>query len=169
MSVTEKTRRKAPPLAAAVLILTAPAVSYFEGRVPRTHRDPVGIASFCYGQTGAEAVPGRVAGPGECERLRDARILQAITTVQTCAGPKLELRHYAAFTSFEYNVGASQFCTSTLARKARSGDLAGACAELSKWKYSTLLGVKVVLSGLVKRRAAERQMCETGKWPDFVL
>ena len=62
----------------------------------------------------------------------------------------------AAFLSFAFNVGNGAFCSSTLVRKANTGDMPGACSELSKWVYA---GGKQ-LPGLVKRRAAERAMCE---------
>ena len=63
----------------------------------------------------------------------------------------------AAFLSFAFNVGTGAFCGSTLARKANAGDMRGACAELSRW---TLAGGKE-MPGLVKRRAAERKVCES--------
>jgi GH24 family phage-related lysozyme (muramidase) len=44
------------------------------------------------------------------------------------------------------------------ARKANAGDMPGACAELSRW---TRAGGNE-LPGLVKRRAAERELCERG-------
>ena len=62
----------------------------------------------------------------------------------------------AAFLSFAFNVGNRAFCDSTLARKANAGDMAGACAELSRWTYA---GGKQ-LPGLVRRRATERAVCE---------
>jgi lysozyme len=62
----------------------------------------------------------------------------------------------AAFLSFAFNVGNGNFCGSTLVRKANAGDMRGACAELSRWVYA---GGKE-LPGLVRRRAAERAMCE---------
>ena len=64
----------------------------------------------------------------------------------------------AAFLSFAFNVGAQKFCGSTLVKKANQGDMPGACAELSRWTYA---GGRE-LPGLVKRRAAERALCERG-------
>ncbi|HHG5564729.1 TPA: glycoside hydrolase family protein [Pseudomonas aeruginosa] len=43
-------------------------------------------------------------------------------------------------------------------RKLNAGDVRGACAELSRWVYAG--GKK--LGGLVRRRAAERELCEIG-------
>jgi lysozyme len=54
------------------------------------------------------------------------------------------------------NVGSDAACKSTLMRKLNMGDLAGACSELSRW---TMAGGKVY-PGLVRRRAAERALCE---------
>ena len=59
--------------------------------------------------------------------LKHSKFLSCITYRPLSDGNK------AAFASFEFNVGSEAFCNSTLARKANSGDLAGACAELSRW------------------------------------
>jgi len=80
----------------------------------------------------------------------------AYGAVQRCIHVPLKPYEAAAFTSFTYNVGATAFCQSTLARKANSGDMPGACAEMSRWVYSD--GEK--LPGLVRRRAAERALCK---------
>lgn len=61
-----------------------------------------------------------------------------------------------AFVSWAYNVGTGAACRSTLVKKLKERDYAGACAELSKWVYQA--GKK--LNGLVKRREQERAMCE---------
>jgi len=63
----------------------------------------------------------------------------------------------AAFVSFAYNVGAGAFCGSTLVKLANSGDMAAACAQLSRWTFA---GGKQ-LKGLVNRRADERRICES--------
>ena len=65
----------------------------------------------------------------------------------------------AAFTSFTYNVGVSNFESSTLRRRLNAGDFQGACDELLRWRYATKAGVKVELPGLVRRREAERELC----------
>ena len=76
----------------------------------------------------------------------------------SCVRAPLTDGQRAAFLSFAFNVGDDAFCRSTLVRKANAGDFDGACAELSRWIYA---GGKQ-LPGLVKRRAAERQLCERG-------
>jgi lysozyme len=78
--------------------------------------------------------------------------------IAPCLPAELPVETRAAFISFAFNIGAAKFCGSTASRKARAGDLAGACAELSRWVYA---GGKQ-LPGLVRRRAAERRLCEQG-------
>jgi len=58
---------------------------------------------------------------------------------------------YDAMVSFAYNVGEGNLKSSTLLRKHKAGDHAGAAAEFPKWNKA---GGKV-LAGLTRRRAAE--------------
>jgi lysozyme len=78
--------------------------------------------------------------------------------ISPCLPDELPIETRAAFISFGFNVGSSAFCRSTLSRKALAGDLRGACAELSKWTKSA----GRVMAGLVRRRVAERKLCESG-------
>ena len=60
----------------------------------------------------------------------------------------------AALQDFVYNVGATAFASSTLARKLNLGDTPGAADEVPKWNHAG----GVVLAGLTKRRAAEQAL-----------
>lgn len=142
--------------AAAVLALAGATVSYHEGYIPNTYADPVGIPTICFGHTGPDVVPGRVATAEECRELLEGDLLVAWHGVQMCVKAPIEPHQAAALVSFTFNVGVKALCSSTLARKANGGDWPGACAELSRWVYAR--GIR--LPGLVKRRAAERAMCE---------
>ena len=128
----------------------------FEGMVLRGYKDPIGIVTACAGHT-KTAVLGRAYTREECERLLEDDLVEHAQGVLRCVPrEKLTTGQRAAFVSFAYNVGVAKFCGSTLAAKARAGDLAGACAELSRW---TLAGGRE-LPGLVTRRATERSLCE---------
>lgn len=130
-------------------------VAYFEGYVPTVYRDPIGRLAVCYGHDDQTLKPGTTYTRAQCETMladdlaKHAEALNCVKTPMT-DGQK------AAFVSFAYNVGVSGFCGSTLVRKANAGDMAGACAELSRW---VMAGGKK-LPGLVNRRAAERELCE---------
>lgn len=138
----------------AALLLTL--VPMFEGTVLRTYRDPVNILTSCMGHTGPELRMGQTFTLEQCEQQL-AEDLNKHADALKCIKTPLTDGQKAAFVSFAYNVGNGAFCSSTLARKANSGDMAGACAELSRWTYAK--GKQ--LPGLVKRREVERKVCES--------
>lgn len=144
-------------LLAAALALATPVVVYFEGYRPAAYSDPVGIPTICFGHTGAEVDLGDKATRAECERLLQGDLGAAFAGVVRCIAVPLAPHEAAALTSFTFNVGADALCNSTLARKVNSGARPGEwCGELDRWVYSR--GQR--LEGLVKRRAAERRLCE---------
>jgi lysozyme len=131
-------------------------VPNFEGMILRGYEDPIGIVTACAGHT-ATAVLGKPYTPEECETLLQQDLVDHAEGVLACA-PTLadKTGPLAAAVSFTFNVGTGAFCRSTMARKFNAGDIAGACAELSKWVNA---GGKP-LKGLIKRRASERAICE---------
>jgi len=143
-------------IAAASLSAGVALVSYFEGRELIGYFDPVGIPTVCYGHT-ATAVVGQQRTSEECEQLLAQDLGFALAAVDKQL-PSLPPLTRAALGSFVFNVGAGNFNSSTLLRKAKSGDLVGACSELPRWVYA---GGRQ-LTGLVRRRAAERELCLRG-------
>lgn len=137
--------------------LVVPLVMQYEGTVPKTYRDPVGILTACTGHTGPELRMGQTFTRQQCEEMLFSD-LEKHAQALDCVKRPLTDGQKAAFLSFAFNVGNGAFCKSTLVHKANAGDMPGACAELSRWVYA---GGKQ-LPGLVKRRAAEREMCEKG-------
>jgi lysozyme len=142
-------------LGAGVVALATPLVIGFEGTIFRGYKDPIGIITACTGHTGPELRMGQTFTQAQCTEMLEADLLKHAEALD-CIKTPLSDGQKAAFLSFAFNVGNGAFCKSTLARKANSGDLMGACAELSRW---TLAGGRE-LPGLVKRRQAEREMCE---------
>lgn len=142
--------------ASAAAIVTA-FVAQHEGLRLGAYRDPVGVMTACYGHTGPDVQPGQTYTREQCRELL-AQDLARHAQALACIHRPLTDGQKAAFVSFAYNVGPQAFCGSSLVRKANAGDMAGACAELDKWVYAK--GQR--LPGLVKRRAAERAMCEGG-------
>lgn len=148
--------RVAAVLGAAAI--ATPLIATYEGSRNVGYLDPVGIPTSCVGHTGPDAIVGRRYTDAECASQLAADAVKHGLEISHCLPESLPQQTRAAFTSFAFNVGTAKFCRSTLARKARAGDLRGACAELSKWTYAG----KKQLPGLVRRRAAERAMCERG-------
>ncbi|MBY5974980.1 glycoside hydrolase family protein, partial [Ferrimonas balearica] len=68
----------------------------------------------------------------------------------------------AAFVSAAYNIGAGAFCGSSMSRRAQAGDLVGACDALLMWNKARVKGVLRPVTGLTRRRQAERALCLEG-------
>ena len=142
--------------AAAVLALVAGIVKPWEGLRQDVYADIVGVPTVCYGHTGRDVQLGQdKRSLAECDRLLHGDLAEAYGHVERCIVGGTEYER-AAVTSLTYNVGPSAVCGSTLQRKANAGDWAGACAQISRWVYAGGKQVK----GLVRRRAAERAVCE---------
>ena len=145
--------------ALAVVLLAAPFVVVEEGVVLGRYADPVGIQTACIGETDSEVVGfKRVFTRDECVAVMGASLYAHAMKLEPCVKRDITRQQAAALLSWSYNVGVGNACGSTLMRKLNAGE--PWCAELDKWVYAK--GKK--LRGLVKRRAAERHMCEVGSW-----
>lgn len=87
----------------------------------------------------------------ECVKLLDEDMLK-VEVFLNKAFRTLTQPQFDALGSFAFNCGIDALDGSTLARKLRQGDVAGAAAEFPRWNKSK----GVVLAGLTRRRAAER-------------
>lgn len=150
--VTKKNTAIAAGLAAALAL-----VAQFEGLRNQAYLDPVGIPTICYGYTPGVKL-GQVKTTEECKGLLAEQVLVANDAVNRCVAVPLSAGERSAYASFVYNLGGRAFCDSTLVRRLNAGDRRGACAELSRWVNAK--GRQ--LPGLVRRRAAERGLCEAG-------
>ena len=150
-------RKLTAKIGAGAVALVVPLVMLYEGTVLQSYRDPIGIITACVGHTGPELRMGQRYTRQQCEDMLYGDLLKHTAALDCIKRPMTDGQK-AAFLSFAFNVGNKAFCDSTLARKANAGDMPGACAELSRW---TRAGGRE-LPGLVKRRAAERELCEKG-------
>lgn len=85
--------------------------------------------------------------------LKDADAAQQ--AVKKCAPVPMYQYEFDAFVSLTYNIGAGNFCGSTLVKKLKAGDYDGACKEILRW--DRFQGQQ--LTGLANRRAAEYRQC----------
>lgn len=143
-------------IAAAGLGAALALVVQFEGKVNRTYLDPVGISTICYGHTGPDVHMGMTATDEQCQQWTAEDLLKADGGVRSCIARPMTDNVRSAFADLAYNIGVAKFCGSTLVRLYNAGDAAGACAQLSRWNKA---GDRT-LPGLVRRRAAERELCE---------
>ena len=135
---------------------TIALLALFESYRAVDYRDPVGVPTACFGHT-ATAQLGKERSLQECEDILIAEVRETQTAVLRHVQVPLNDNQLAALTSFTYNVGETNFRTSTLLRKLNEGDYQGACDELPRWVYAK--GVR--LNGLARRREQERLVCLT--------
>jgi len=75
-------------------------------------------------------------------------------TVNSAIKRPMTQNQFDAMVSLAFNIGGSNFAQSTLVKEFNIGDAQGAADQFPRWKFS---GGKV-MPGLVKRRAAEREV-----------
>lgn len=133
-------------------------IKEFEGCKLKAYQDSVGVWTLGYGWT--QPVDGRKIGPGmvidqaTAERLLKCGLVQYEQGVNQLVKVIITQGQFDALVSFSYNLGLRSLSTSTLLRKLNAGDKQGAADEFGKWVSAG--GVR--LNGLVKRRAAEREL-----------
>jgi lysozyme len=154
--VSQPTKNTAKGVGLAILI-AAPLVMFFEGKRNHAYYDnlpSVALITACYGHTDPSLKITEKFTDVECTELLYGDLAEAEKGVDSCIKVPLTDNQRAALISFTYNVGRGKLCGSTLAKKANAKQ--PFCAELSKWVYAGAVKRK----GLVKRRLAERQLCE---------
>ncbi|AXW96847.2 lysozyme [Cronobacter sakazakii] len=133
-------------------------IKEFESCQLKAYRCPAGVWTIGYGWT--QPVDGKpVRAEMEidmptAERLLKTGLIGYENDVMKLVRVKLSQAQFDALVSFTYNVGSRNFSTSTLLKKLNAGDYAGAADEFLRWNKSR----GKVLNGLVRRRAAEREL-----------
>ena len=135
-------------------------VKSFEGCRLKAYPDP-GTGgepwTIGWGATGEGIHKGMVWTQEQADRRLESDLARCAAQVTRAIGDAPTTQHqFDALASFHYNTGA--LLSSTLLRKHKAGDYAGAAAEFLRWTHA---GGKV-LPGLVKRRAAEAALYSQG-------
>lgn len=153
-------------VAAAVGIAT-PFIAKHEGLKTSAYYDPVGIPTICYGSTSGVKI-GDFKNKAECDQLLSKEVTHFATEVNTHIIIPVKPNVLAAFTSFAYNVGLTNFRHSTALKRLNNGDIAGSCEAIATKEIDTngkcqgygcgwSKGKR--LPGLVKRRNEEKNLC----------
>ena len=128
-------------------------IKQFEGLRLKAYQCSAGVWTIGYGHTKG-VKQGQTITEQEAERLlkEDLRVFE---NCLNSVGLVLSQNQFDALVSFIFNVGAGNFRSSTLLKKAKinQNDLS-ICSEFAKWKFAN----KKELPGLVGRRAAEADL-----------
>lgn len=145
--------------AGGAIAIAAVMIKPLEGVKYDPYYDVVGVLTICYGHTGKDIMLGKTYTPAECEALLNKDLYKVAKAIDPYI--KVEISDFtrAALYSFAYNVGATNFKTSTLLKLLNDGKKSEACAQLKRWIYAG--GQK--WQGLINRRDVEYAVCEWGE------
>lgn len=154
--------------ASAAVIATAVA-AHFEGRTYTAYRDVGGVWTICDGHTRG-VHEGDTATDAQCKAYLADDMRIADETVSRCYPTPPSNAVKAALNDLAFNEGPGKrgvkdgVCVlksgrwPTIRTRAHAGDWRGVCNGLMAWDKAD----GKVLPGLVKRRAAERDLCLEG-------
>jgi len=103
---------------------------------------------------------GLFISPAQADTLLRNDTQQVAEFITSITRSDLAPNQFDALVSLVFNIGQGNYCDSTLRKKLKAGDFAGAAAEFDRWVFATVDGKKIKLAGLVTRRAAERAIFE---------
>ncbi|MCY1388643.1 Lysozyme RrrD [compost metagenome] len=128
-------------------------IKSFEGLRLQAYQDAVGVWTIGYGATrGVKA--GMAITKEQAERMLLNDVQRFEPEVERLVKVQLSQSQWDALMSFTYNLGAANLESSTLLKLLNRKDYAGAADQFPRWNRA---GGKV-LPGLVRRRAAERDL-----------
>ena len=134
-------------------------ITRFEGFSAKPYQCPAAVWTIGYGSTrqpDGTRVSKDTPALTEAEALDWMRhdLMRFERAVSRLIKVPLTENQFGALVSFTYNVGSGNLRASTLRQKLNRGDYWGAANEFPKWRRA---GGRV-LRGLVRRRAAEREL-----------
>lgn len=116
---------------------------------------PGDVPTIAYGHTANVKMGDRTTPPEALAlALKDVQGFQ--DSLRDCVKVPLHQHELDAYLSLAFNIGGRAFCKSSLVQHLNNHEYEKACAEISKWTRAQ----GRVVPGLVKRRAAERALCE---------
>lgn len=130
------------------------AIATHEGYRGEAYKDAVGVPTVGYGETRGVTMKSKTTPERALVQLLASANKHA-DDIRQCIAVPLYQHEFDAYVSLAYNIGASNFCHSTLVKKLNARDYTGACTEIRRWNKA---GGKV-LAGLTKRRESEYRMC----------
>lgn len=133
------------------------AIKEHEGLRLVAYLDSVGVWTIGYGDTGPDVVKGLTITKEEAEKRLRKRLVEFEGYINTYVKVPLKQHQFDALVSLVYNIGPTNFKTSTLLKKLNAGDYTGAADQFLAYNKGRVDGKLVVIKGLANRRAKERK------------
>ena len=129
-------------------------IKKYEGCRLEAYKCPAGILTIGYGHTGSEVHLGQKITQEQAEKYLKQDITIHSNNVSRLVKAPLNQNQFDALVSFEYNVGYGNFASSTMLKLLNQKKYTEVAAQFGRWVYAN----KKILQGLVKRRAAEKEL-----------
>ncbi|MBR1754009.1 lysozyme [bacterium] len=129
-------------------------IKTFEGCRLTAYKCPAGVWTIGYGHTGSDVKQGLKISRERADSLLKQDVLVHSNNVSRLVKVPLTQNQFDALVSFEYNVGYANFSKSTMLRLLNQRQYLAAANQFDRWIYAN----RKVLSGLVKRRKAEKTL-----------
>ena len=137
-------------------------IKQFESCALKAYKCPAGVLTIGWGNT-SHAKAGMTCTQAQAYAWLNEDISKTEDIVTDALdGTPVSQNQFDALVSFVFNIGGGNFRKSTLLKKIKAGDSAGAAAEFGRWVYAG----KKILPGLVMRRATEKALFEGRKFED---
>ena len=137
-------------------------IKSFENCELTAYQDVAGVWTIGYGHT-AGVYAGMTITQAQAEEFLRSDLKTAENAVNGKVTYPLTQNMFDALVSLTFNIGSGNFGSSTLLKKLNQGDINGAANEFDRWIYSG----GEVQPGLVRRRAAEKEMFLNGATPSY--
>ena len=133
-------------------------IKHFEGFKANAYVCPAGVLTIGYGTTRGVR-RGQIVTKEEAVDLLMKDVAKFEKNVNTMVKVKLTQDQFDALVAFVYNIGPTNFKSSTLLRLLNQGEYDKVSEQMARWNK----GDGKVLEGLVRRRSAEGVLFDTGK------
>mgnify|MGYP000930758996 CR=1 FL=1 len=128
-------------------------IKQFEGCKLTSYKCPSGVWTIGYGHTSG-VKKGQKISQAQADKFLKSDLKTFENAVNSAVKVPLNQNQFDALVSFAYNCGSGALKMSTLLKELNKKNYAGAAKEFLKWNKSN----GKVLNGLVKRRAAEKEL-----------
>jgi lysozyme len=142
-------------------------IKRWEGLELESYQDIAGVWTIGYGHT-ETAGPNQKISEREADELLKRDLEPRERAVSDLTSVSLNQNEFDALVSFVYNVGAGAYRNSTARKRLNRGDRVGAAEALTWFNKATVGGVLREVTGLTRRRAAEKALFLTPVNPPIV-
>lgn len=136
-------------------------IKEFESLRLESYLCPAGVWTIGWGTTRIEEKPvvkGMKITIDQAQKYFEKDLQVFETAVSKLVSVKINQNQFDSLVSLCYNIGIGNFTHSSVLRFLNQEQYIVAAHQMTRWIYATVNGKKIILNGLVRRRAAEKDL-----------